>query len=370
MSSDFGSGPWVPMEVTERALVFSWLTIHVNGGAAAELEAALRVPVDVVARRRAELGAQLRGEKPVATEGWDWSRERIEAFLAGVNHGKASTPALTQPAGAGSLMAEWPDSDWRAWERHPQRHDLWREVQAAADAPADPTPPSPSRTSSPSAGPSSSPSAPASSPSAAPGASPTPPARAAAPSSSGAGGGAAPPSAAPAASTAPAGPRPDVEEWRHAAKPTRALGPGPCALCTTPIKFEDLVHTIGYWVAHFHCVKKVTGVGGRVPAAPGPTGPGARVRDMRKRAGITQEKFALAIGCKPARVSECELGRAEFTPDELKQCAAYFGVLSEVLTAPEGDDGKPEELLPVPARQLFNEPDADYRDEDDDDQGH
>jgi transcriptional regulator with XRE-family HTH domain len=323
--SSFGSGVFLPTEVSERALVLAWITVHMHGQAAAELEALLKVPVDVIARRRAELGALVRGEQLEPADGWEWTREKIDAYVAGMNAGKASTPTLSQPEGPSTLLAEWPDSDWRAWKRHPQRADLWREV--GADATATPAAPAPAKE---------------------------------------AAAAAVPPPAAPTKALPP-GTRPEPVEWEHAAV-SRAIEAGPCAVCPQPIRFEDLVATLGDWSAHFHCARPAD----KRAAAAKPQGPadgvGAIVRELRRKGGVSQDSLAKTLKCKPSHVSKCELGTdgAEFTQEQLKDVAAFFGVPAATLAPPvlKGERGEKieTERTPLPARELFpsnpHDPDA------------
>lgn len=336
MSLPFGAGPWSPFETaTERAILSAWIVAS-SQGPARELEAVMVVAPDVVLRRRGELGALVRGEAPAAIDGYDWSRDRIDAFVAGISEGRAHEASITTPAGPGSILASWPAEDgtyWRAWERHPHRHDLWRELEPqveeadpppATGAPPSPESPAPSgpsstATSSPSAGSTSGPPpiAPAGPPAPAP----------AAPSPGASSGGAAAGGAAPPAESSAHDLRAGAE---LAAAPVRSAPPTggvPCVVCKLPLGPLEIGRSDGARWSHFACARP--GFPLSVSAVWGDT-QGNRLKLLRKGQGYTQDRLVSLFG-SAGRVSAVELGKKAATPGELVACANFYGVTLDVV---------------------------------------
>jgi len=98
----------------------------------------------------------------------------------------------------------------------------------------------------------------------------------------------------------------------------------------------------------------MNGVGER-PAFYLTTGFGARVRALRRAAGLSQKTLAAAIGCSVAYLSLIERGRARPSVDRLPRLATALGVSVSELHAlgryplPSARVTSPRPLLPPPA---------------------
>lgn len=369
---DYGQGPFVEGERTVRAQVLACAR-----GACLTPEFELQALTEVVddmprwdrvyqalPRRVVGLLGKLRG---VAFEGFDWTLREIERYVDGISDGKQAQP--TQPydcMGADKFYAEWPDGDWRAWERHAVVPVLWREVGSTAEQePAAEPPPVmrvlPPVEEAPPAGP---PPAPAStSPPAQSSGSGTPP-KSPAPASETSASSGAPATASPsrsstsgdrppAAAAPPRCPSTPTREQLERAPAKRALASGTCCLCGKPYAFEELVKEVQGHAAHFHCCKTAS------PPAKG-LHVGERIRELRKAAGLTQAELARQLGIKPSQISEVERGKAELDKDQLGEVASYLGVttldvtdagapLPKVLEHPAAGRGEPEPDAPAEA---------------------
>lgn len=348
MSLPFGDGQVLPSEVTERAMLQAWILANL-AGPAPELECVMKVPVDIVSRRRAELGAALRGERLLPLDGYTWTRERIDAWIDGVRHGKAAAATIEQPQGPGTLMASWPDGDWAAWEAHPQRRDLWRWVEAEAAAeppPAELEPPADDRR------------------------------PVDAPAEEWSRGG---PTAGtdrraglerPVASPPATGERPSKEELGKVT-PKRAERGGPCCYCSTPVLYAELVRELRGWVAHHHCTPMQ---GMPIPNGSWGESDGDRIRQLRKGSGATQKALIGVFGTE-ARLSRIENGKQKPTDQELAGFARVVGVHVDIVRGTRLHEvgatvARIEESTPAPAPvtggapELFTqEPEEDERDD-------
>lgn len=269
----FGSGKWESHdEVTERGTILRWLTTTEDPeySPGKELELLEAVPDDIVDRRKAELRALMAGDPVVEADPftWNWTVLMIQRVVEAVTT-VYGPPRADDPHAAGehTHVVTW-DVDggvyWRAWERHPQRQELWREV-LDGEAQADPL------------------------------------------------------AAAPAAAVDPL--LPTVAEFAGRIA-GQAAGPGKCAVCGGAHGKDALGFTIAEHFAHYACVIKE-----RRARRTEPSKTGAKVKAARKRvAGLTQQKLATFLGCKVGHVSQAELGAATFTPDELHKIAEAMGL--------------------------------------------
>lgn len=322
----FGDGPMSPCETTERVQLMGWLLAH-QRGPADELAAVMTVAPDVISRRRAELGARLRGEQLEPVDGYGWTRERIDGWVAGVSHGKAVVPAKTeQPEGPGTLLVEWPDGDWAAWRRHPQRHDLWAWVEAAAEPAPAPAPASPALE-----GELVDDRRPVDAPApewerggptlgtdrraglAAPG-----PAQLAVVGQAAAN--------AVARGTAEPNPCPSVAELAQQPRVPAPEGTD-CCVCFKPVEVTEIVRELRGWVAHDFCAPAP---GMKLPeGATWGADDGDRVRKLRESTGRTQKSLEGILGA--SRLSRIENGKTKPTEAEAAALAKVFGVTTEVV---------------------------------------
>lgn len=342
---DYGRGPFAEGEATIRAHILACaraaclppkdelaqLSVLVGGMPRWDLVQ------QSLARRVAYLEGSLHN---VPFDGYEWTLERIEAYVLGISEGKAATVmGPTDTLGKDRYYAVWPDTDWRAWERHPKVPTLWREVPSDQEQAAPPAPSMkllppdvgaadvglevategdpktggarpPVETPATSVASSPAPTAASSHAASSSGSSPSTgsPKAVDAPSSS------APKSAAPVG-----GDRPSLDEL-YAAPPVRAQASGTCCLCLKPFGFEELVRALRGHSAHFHCATPKPAAGVKTAHV------GERIRELRKAAGLTQAELAKQIGVKASLLSEVERGKGELTPDQLGNLGSHLGV--------------------------------------------
>ena len=65
---------------------------------------------------------------------------------------------------------------------------------------------------------------------------------------------------------------------------------------------------------------------------------GSRIRELRKKRGLTQSEFASIISVSFQAVSNWERGIAPPDIENLMIIASYFGVLVDTLIVPTGED--------------------------------
>lgn len=340
----YGRGP---MADTERGTIRAHALLLVRASLQApehEL-AALTELVDGVPRYelvRIRLAARLHELRGGDIAGYDWTLEQIKTWCDGISEGKASSPTCRSDVmGAAKYFAEWPDGDWKAWERHPIVSDLWREVGAVQDPQPEAAAVVAALTEDPNKAQLKADAPPP--PPAVPPAAVGPLPAAAGPSN-----GAAAHSPPPPASTVPAGAskaqlpasalRP--ADYFRDARVVRAPSAGVCAVVgcqDREIRFQDLeVMSAEGLVAHFHC--------GRPKPKKLPPECGPRIVAARKAAGITQAQLAAQIKVTAARLSDIERGKGELERDQLGEIASFLGVTLHSL-----EQGAPPDPLPHPA---------------------
>jgi transcriptional regulator with XRE-family HTH domain len=320
VSRPFGAGPHVMGEATERAALAAWIAVTESPEwtAAAELRLLMAVDPEVIARRKAELNALLAGDELEPTKGFTWTLEAINAHVDGISHGKALAPMIqdAHAGGQGTLFYEWLDGDWVAWERHPQRHELWRWVSSDAEAPA---------TNKATEG-------------AIPPAPPSDPV------------GASGHSEAPAGDLLPAGDGAQPTREELARTPAVACpGPATCVLCSLPVMNRELVHGARGWWAHHACA---TATAYTPPPAWG-ANEGGRLRQLREARGLSQKALAEKTSVSAGRISEAELGKRGLSLQVLEQVAQAVGVTLDVVLGKAAPLTRLQEEL---QRQVFEEP--------------
>lgn len=65
-----------------------------------------------------------------------------------------------------------------------------------------------------------------------------------------------------------------------------------------------------------------------------------RLKELRKKAGLTQKQFAKAIGAAQNTVSQWETGTREIDNSKLKEIASFFGVSTDYLLGHSGEETK------------------------------
>lgn len=284
----------------DAAALAAWIATSESSewSAAKELAALLLVDPDVIARRKAELNAQLAGDAIVSTSGYSWTLDAIESYVDGVSHGRGRPPRAGDPRAErqDSYYVEWDmppdaagrpqDPDWAAWRRHPQRHDLWRWVSSDAEAPIDSpqtawaNPPDPA------------PSPPAGAPGSLPG--------------------------APAAGPPREGSAPTRYELEKAPLVAAPLGVT-CFLCPGPIVATELAFGLRGWWAHHACA---------VATAAAPAWGeelAQRLRQLRASKGLTQDEVAKRIGVSVGTLSKAENAKAGLSEGALRSFAELVG---------------------------------------------